>query len=135
MEILAERPKDTMLNHLWIPIAKAAGMLQSQRFDAAVAELEITERFERAGRFLPQYVRGLAYLNSNRRNDAVREFDKILFHRGEAPLSAIYPLARLAKARALADEHEYEKFFELWKEADPDMPALLAARQEYSALK
>ena len=123
-----------MLNHLWIPIARSAGLLQSKRFDAAIAELEITERFERAGRFLPRFLRGLAYLNSQRRNDAVREFDKILFHRGEAPLSALYPLARLAKARALKDRNEYEKFFELWKDADPDMPALQAARKEFEEL-
>jgi Serine/threonine protein kinase len=134
VEMLAERPRDTMLNHLWIPITKAAGLLQAQRFDAAVAELEITEKFERAGRFLPHYIRGLAYLNSNRKNDAVREFDKILFHRGEAPLSAIYPLAQLAHARALKDKLEYEKFFELWKDADPDMPALVAAKSEYDEL-
>ncbi|HSU25620.1 MAG TPA: tetratricopeptide repeat protein, partial [Pyrinomonadaceae bacterium] len=134
VELLAERPKDTMLNHLWIPIARAAGLLQSKRFDAAIAELEITERFERAGRFLPRFIRGLAYLNSQRRNDAVREFDKILFHRGEAPLSALYPLARLAKARALKDRNEYEKFFDLWKDADPDMPALQAARKEFEEL-
>ena len=134
IEMLADRPKDTMLNQLWIPIAKALGMLQAQRYDAAIAELEITEKFERAGRFLPQYARGLAYLHSNRRNDAVREFEKILFHRGEAPLSTVYPLAQLAKARALNDKREYLKFFELWKDADPDMPALLTARQEFEAL-
>ncbi len=134
IEMLAERPKDTMLNHLWIPIARAAGLLQERRYDAAVAELEITERFERAGRFLPQYIRGMAYQNSGRKNDAVREFDKVLFHRGEAPLSSIYPLAQLAKARALGDRGEYEKFFELWKSAGGDMPALSAARDEFAAL-
>jgi serine/threonine protein kinase/tetratricopeptide (TPR) repeat protein len=134
VEMLADRPKDTMLNHLWIPIARAYGLVQAQRYDAAVAELEITEKFERAGRFFPQYVRGLAYLNSARKNDAVREFDKILYHRGEAPLSTVFALAQLAKARALADKREYQKFFDIWKDADPDMPALVAARQEFESL-
>ena len=60
--------------------------------------------------------------------------NSILFHRGEAPLSALYPLARLAKARALKDRNEYEKFFDLWKDADPDMPALQAARKEFEEL-
>ena len=70
----------------------------------------------------------------NKPKDAVREFDKILNHRGEAPVSSLYPLAQLGKARALNDKAEYEKFFELWKDADPDMPALAAAREEVKPL-
>ena len=64
----------------------------------------------------------------------MREFDKILNHRGEAPRSFIYPLAQLCKARATKDTAEYEKFFELWKDADADMPALVAAKTEFAAL-
>jgi hypothetical protein len=65
---------------------------------------------------------------------AIREFDKILNSRGEAPLSSVYPLAQLAKARATTDKAEYEKFFEQWKDADKDMPALVAAKEEFSIL-
>jgi hypothetical protein len=65
----------------------------------------------------------------------VREFEKILNHRGEAPLSAIHPLAQLGKARATKDKIEYEKFFELWKEADKDMPSLVAAKSDFEILK
>jgi lipopolysaccharide biosynthesis regulator YciM len=63
-----------------------------------IEELEITERMERAAEFYPQYLRGLAYLQSNKQKTAVKEFDKILNNRGEAPLSSIYPLAQLGKA-------------------------------------
>ncbi len=31
----------------------------------------------------------------------------------------------------MKDKAEYEKFFELWKEADLDMPALIEAKKEY----
>jgi tetratricopeptide (TPR) repeat protein len=133
-EIRLEYPSNTLLNQLWMPFAKAGGLLQVGRFEAAVAALEMTERFQGAGQFYPQYFRGLAYLQLNRKNDAVREFDSILGHQGEAPLSAIYPLAQLAKARALNDKREYDKFFGFWKDADPDMPALVAAKSEYEAL-
>jgi tetratricopeptide (TPR) repeat protein len=133
-EIRSEYPNNTLLNQLWMPFAKAGGLLHSGRYEAAVAALEMTERFQGAGQFFPQYFRGLSYLNLNRKNDAVREFDSILTHQGEAPLSAIYPLAQLAKARALNDKREYEKFFEFWKDADADMPALVAAESEYEAL-
>ncbi|MGI8545099.1 MAG: hypothetical protein ACR2MD_16700, partial [Aridibacter sp.] len=101
----------------------------------AIEELEIAERFEKAGEFYPQYLRGLAFLKLNKLKEAVREFDKILNNRGEAALSSIYPLAQLGKARALKDKTEYEKFFELWKDADKDMPALVAAKEEYNNLK
>ena len=133
-EIRAERPKDTMLNQMWIPVARAAGLLQSGKYDAVVAELEVASRFERAGRYLPQYIRGLAYLHLNRKSDAVNEFNRILENRGESPLSPVYPLTQLAKARALGSRDEYDTFFAIWQDADPDMPALIAARNEYEAL-
>lgn len=70
----------------------------------------------------------------NKPKAAAREFDKILNNRGEAPLSSVYPLAQLGKARATKDRAEYEKFFELWKESDKDMPALVEAEKEFEKL-
>jgi hypothetical protein len=133
-ELHAERPKDTLLNELWLPLARAAGMLHNGKAKEAIHELEPTERFEKAAAFYPQYLRGLAYMHLDKPRAAVREFDKILNHRGQAPLSSIYPLAQLGRARALKEKAEYEKFFELWKDADPDMPALVAAKSEFEEL-
>ena len=133
-ELLAARPKDTLLKHLWAPTIKAALWLQAGKLKEAVEELEITERLEKAGEFIPQYLRGLALLRLGRDREAVYEFDKILNHRGEAPLSSLYPLAHLGKARATKAQSEYEKFFELWRDADKDMPALIAAHAEFDAL-
>ena len=132
--MIADRPNDTLLKHLWAPTIKAAIWLQAGKLKESVEELEITERLEKAGEFIPQYLRGLALLRLNRNYDAAREFAKILNFRGEAPLSSLYPLAHLGKARATKDKADYEKFFELWKDADKDMPALVAARSEYEAL-
>ncbi len=70
----------------------------------------------------------------NGKEKAAAEFEKILNHRGESPLSAIYPLARLGLARAKNSKEEYEKFFELWQEADRDMPLLVAAKKEFEKL-
>jgi hypothetical protein len=81
--------------------------------------------FEQKG----DYLRGLAFLKLNETKKATKEFDKILDHRGEAPLSDVYPLARLGKARAAKNQAEYEKFFGLWKDADKDMPALIEAKK------
>ena len=133
-ELLEDRPKDTLLKHLWAPTIKAALWLQAGKTKEAIEELEITERLEKAGDFIPQYLRGLALLKLNKNVNAAFEFDKILNNRGEAPLSSIYPLAQLGKARATKDKAEYEKFFDLWKDADKDMPALTVAREEAEKL-
>lgn len=49
-------------------------------------------------------------------------------------LSPLYPLAQLGKARAMKSKKEYEKFFEMWKDADEDLPALIKAKKEYAEL-
>jgi len=48
--------------------------------------------------------------------------------------SSLYPFGRLGKARATKDKKEYEKFFEMWKDAEKDLPALIAAKKEYAEL-
>lgn len=57
------------------------------------------------------------------------------------PTSLLYPVALVHLARAYAQNRDidearktYEEFFALWKEADSDIPILIAARREYAAL-
>ncbi len=78
----------------------------------------------------------------NQGAEAAAQFHKILDHRGEAPLSALYPLAHLGLARALTLQGDsakarkaYEAFFALWKDADTDIPILIEAKKEYEKLK
>jgi eukaryotic-like serine/threonine-protein kinase len=136
-ELKSEYPKDTLITFLWLPLALAAIELQNDKPEEAIEILESAERFERAAEFYPQYLRGLAYLKLNDGSKATAEFQKIIEHRGESPLSVLYPLAHLGAARALlltANKQEsrkrYEEFFELWKDADKDMPLLAAAKSE-----
>lgn len=133
-ELVAANPRDTLLNQLWVPMIKAALLLHADRAKEALEELEIAERLERGGEFFPQYLRGLAYVRIKDPTGAIREFDKILNRRGETPLSSIYPLAQLAKARITRQKEDYERFFDLWSDADKDMPALVASREEYAEL-
>ncbi|MFN2393964.1 MAG: tol-pal system YbgF family protein, partial [Pyrinomonadaceae bacterium] len=81
------------------------------------------------------------YLNQQRGTDAAAEFQKILDHRGWQPTSPLYSLAHLGLARAAAltgdtarARQAYQDFFALWKDADPDVPLLQEARQEYEKL-
>jgi len=90
----------------------------------------------------PAYVRGLAYLRGGAGTEAMAEFQKIIDHRGVVAISALYPLAHLGLARAAAltgdtakSRKAYEDFFALWKDADPDIPILQQAKQEYDKLK
>lgn len=57
-------------------------------------------------------------------------------------ISVFLPLAQLGLARAYVLQGDtakgktaYQDFFALWKDADPDIPALLAAKSEYAKLK
>ena len=66
---------------------------------------------------------------------------KILDHRGQGPLSTLWPLAHLALARASAMQGDtaqarksYQDFFSLWKDADQDLPILIAAKREFEKL-
>jgi predicted Zn-dependent protease len=134
-ELSREFPKDTLINNLWLPIICAAAELHNGKAKEAIEELDAAKRFERAAEFYPQYIRGLAYLQLNKSKPAIAEFDKILNHRGEAVLSALFPLAQLGSARAKKEEKEYVKFFEMWKDADRDMPALVQAEKEFEKIR
>jgi tetratricopeptide (TPR) repeat protein len=86
-------------------------------------------------------MRGRAYLALREPELAAIEFRKITDHPAVDPLSQNTALAHLGLARAYALQGntpasvaEYEKFFELWKDADTDLPPLKSARTEYAHL-
>ena len=74
-------------------------------------------------------------------NAAAAEFQKFIDHRGMVMNFPWGALARLGLARAYAIQGEtakaraaYQDFLTLWKDADPDIPILIAARSEYAKL-
>lgn len=89
----------------------------------------------------PIYVRGEAYLASHQGSEAAAEFQKILDHRGIVAIEPIGALAHLQIGRAYVMQGEtgkaktaYQDFLTLWKDADPDIPILIAAKSEYAKL-
>jgi hypothetical protein len=77
----------------------------------------------------PVYVRGEAYLAAHEGSEAAAELQKILGHRGVVANEPIGALAHLGLARAYALQGgaakaraAYNDFFNLWKDADPDIP-------------
>lgn len=141
-ELTKRFPEDTLSQEIWLPLVRAA--LQLQRGGGgngaaqAIEQLQATTRYEAVAEFWPQYLRGLAYWKLGRGAEAAAEFQKILEHRGQAPLSALYSLAQLGVARGAAltgdtakSRTAYAAFFAVWEAADTDLPLWRAATREY----
>jgi serine/threonine protein kinase/tetratricopeptide (TPR) repeat protein len=148
-ELEKNYPSDTMLKVYWLPTLKAAMELNANNSTQAVVFLEATAPYElstpsqlQVGTMYPVYIRGQAQLVAHNGAAATTEFQKFLDHRGVTlnfPLGALAHLG-LARAYALSGDTTkakvaYQDFFALWKDADPDIPILIAAKSEYAKLQ
>jgi eukaryotic-like serine/threonine-protein kinase len=131
----------TLTKYVYAPRLRAEIALQQQKPLDAIAALEPVAPYELAGGLIAFAQRGEAYRRTGDDQNAAAEYKNILAHRGLNPLSPLFPLAHLGlgrvEARAgnvQASKLEYEKLFTLWKDADKDLPVLLAARREYAEL-
>ncbi len=137
-EAVKRYPKNTIVNEINLPLIRAALELQRGNRTQAIQILQAASRYESVSNFYQNYLRGQAYLGERNGATAASEFQKILDHRGWAPTSPLYPLAHLCLARAamlLGDTAKarmsYQDLFALWKDADADLPVLIAAKKEY----
>ena len=90
---------------------------------------------------LPIYFRAEARRRAGAFEDAARDFRAVIANRGAEPFSPAIPMAHLGLARALAAAGDrngslrtYGDLFEIWKNADADLPVLKQARSEAAAL-
>jgi serine/threonine protein kinase/Tfp pilus assembly protein PilF len=143
-ELQKRFPKDTPTTRVMLPLIRAAMETNRGNAGRAIELLQPASRFElgNIAGFWLTYIRGQAYLRQRAGKEAAAEFQKILDHRGVEPVSPLYPLAHLGLARAAAvsgdvakSRKEYQDFFAVWKDADPDLPVLIEARKEYEVLK
>ena len=126
--------------------ARALEQLHNDQLSEAVATLEPLRAYEfgigpRSVGVTPVFLRGLVYLKMRDGAKAAAEFKRVLDHKGAASWSMEYPLSRLNLARAYALQGEtaqsrtaYQDFFAAWKNADPDIPILKTAKDEYAKL-
>jgi len=140
-QLVKKHPDDTLLNGIEVPVTRAILAMARNNASQALTILEPVQRYRLAPESIYLYLHGLAYLGARRGEEAAREFQAILDHRGLFPFSPSYPLAQLGLARAHALEGDadgartaYEDFFARWKDADPDIPVLIAAKAEYAKL-
>jgi tetratricopeptide (TPR) repeat protein len=137
-------PLNTLVKNYWLPTIRAAIEINRNNPGKSIEFLHTTSPYElsTAGAMYPVYVRGLAYLLLTDGTKAAAEFQKLLNHRGVALNGPICALAHLGLARAYAMQGDtaktraaYQDFLTLWKDADPDIPILIAAKAEYQRLK
>jgi serine/threonine protein kinase/Flp pilus assembly protein TadD len=143
-------PVNTILNVYWFPAIEGSIAMAQNAPDRAIVALEPSPPYELGGQpntgivtlMYPPYVRGLAYLAEKNGPAAANEFRKFLDHRGIVQNFALGSLARLQLARAYnlsgnpaKAKATYEDFFNLWKDADADVPILKEAKAEYAKLQ
>jgi eukaryotic-like serine/threonine-protein kinase len=133
-----EYPQGTIANKVLTPELKAVLALRRKDPQAAIALLESARPYELA---YPEVidVRGQAYLMAKQGAKAQAEYQKLIDHPAvEEPTMPKTILAHLGLARAYAlqgrtadSQKQYETLFNLWKDADPDLPILRQAHVEY----
>jgi serine/threonine protein kinase/tetratricopeptide (TPR) repeat protein len=139
---LAEQPKDTLLNGVWMPLTESILALGENRPDVAIEALRGAERYQRRWPELT-FQRGAAYMRAANVPAAITEFRRLTdAEPAWPPGSSVYPAAMLALARAhvaagdnVASRRAYDRFLDLWKHADPNLTAYIEARRELAALK
>jgi eukaryotic-like serine/threonine-protein kinase len=124
-----------------LPEVRAAIAISRSNGAAAVEALKSAQRYAKTN-IGSVYLRGLAYLQLKQGKEAAAEFQQVIERKGVLPPSIHHPTAQLGLARALALQGDtakaraaYQDFFALWKDADPDIPILIAAKAEYAKLK
>jgi eukaryotic-like serine/threonine-protein kinase len=144
-------PEDLMVRRNYVPTIRAKLALERGDSARAIELLRVASQYELGqttgstygwNAMYSVYVRGEAFLAAKRGEEAVAEFQKIQAHRGVVVNSPIAATWRLGLARAYAMQGDsakaraaYEDFFALWKDADADVPVLVAAKAEYAKLK
>jgi serine/threonine protein kinase/tetratricopeptide (TPR) repeat protein len=146
---LAQRfAENTVVQFNYLPTVRAQLALRGGDYSKAIEALQTAAPYELGvqGNFFtaamyPVYVRGQAYLAAHQGGEAAAEFQKILNHRGVVRSEPIGALAHLGLARAYSMQGDtpkaraaYNDFLTLWKDADPDIPILRAARAEFAKL-
>jgi hypothetical protein len=144
-------PEDTIVSFNYLPTLRAQIALTVPNVGAKATEVLAAASPYELGvpgsstfwtNLYPVYVRGEALLAAHQGLQAAAEFQKILDWPGVGVNEPIAALAHLGLARSYAlagvapkSKVAYQNFLALWKDADPDIPVLVAAKSEYAKLR
>jgi DNA-binding winged helix-turn-helix (wHTH) protein/tetratricopeptide (TPR) repeat protein len=146
-DLRARFPEDTSMRFSHLPALYAQLEINDGRPAQAIDALQIAAPYDLGvprssmhglfGALATVYVRGEAYLGLHRGAEAAAEFRKILANPGVVESDPVGALARLQLARAYAMHGDkarakaaYRDLGDLWKSADPDVPAVRQAMAE-----
>jgi hypothetical protein len=137
-----EYPEDTIVQRVNLPESRAALALAAHQPQAALHELEGSKVYYLVSQ--EAYLEGLAYLDLHDGSNAIEAFQRATKYKGNAAAQGLQDygqgLLGLARAYTMTGDKNsakktYAQLLELWKEADSDLPQLLAAKKEYAALQ
>jgi len=144
-------PEDTIVRSNYLPTLRAKLAVSRGNVSEAIESLRAATPYELGQTtastygwtaLYPVFVRGEAYLAAHQGSEAAVEFQKILDHPGIVLNEPIRALAHLQVGKAYAMQGDtakakaaYQDFLLLWKDADSDIPILIAAKSEYAKLK
>jgi serine/threonine protein kinase/Flp pilus assembly protein TadD len=138
---------DTMLKLYCLPTIHGAMAISKNNPSQGILDLEPAMPYEMGGPLsfpylYPVWLRGHAYMAARDGVAAAAEFQKLIDHPGIVINQPIGSLAHLELGRAyvLSGDNvkaraSYQNFLTLWKDADPDIPVLIAAKSEYAKLQ
>jgi eukaryotic-like serine/threonine-protein kinase len=143
-ELNKDFPLNTQIQKYWLPSIHAALALHARNPAEAISDLEPAAPLDLALSFpldystmYPIWLRGQAYLDLHQGQQAAAQFQEIIDNRGAIVSFPIASLAQLGLARAYAIEGDktksraaFDRFFELWKDADARIPVLREAQSE-----
>lgn len=139
-------PSDTLVNALWLPAIEAALDLHEGNQASALDRLQTASSYELSTAIwgemaYPIYLRGQAFLMAKDGKQAAVEFQKIADHTGLVSNRMVGALSYLCLGRAYTlsgdramSRKNYDQFFALWHDADPDLPLLKQAKSEYAKI-
>jgi serine/threonine protein kinase/tetratricopeptide (TPR) repeat protein len=142
-ELRKKYPEDTLIQDVYGPLTNAFIALGAGRAQEAIDAAEPAKSNDT--NYPASYVQGLAYLKLHDAAGAQRAFQTALrANSGTLQLSSFVPFYAqvqlgLAQAYAMGGDKPnakkaYEAFFKTWKDADADLPMLVAAKKEYATL-
>jgi len=136
-----DRPDDTLIHAIYLPVKQATVALNTGDAKKALDLLKPASSYDKATT-ISLYIRGIAYLKAGDGAGAAAEFQKILALSNYAPTDILIPFARLGLARAYALQGDaakaksaYQDVLGFWKDADPGLPTVTQVKAEYAKLQ
>jgi tetratricopeptide (TPR) repeat protein len=138
-----ENPDDTVIRDVFLPLSKGFVALAAGKASEALHDADSARSYDAS--YPSTYLQGMAALQLHDAASAIASFRSATQSAGGPLITGngmpFYGPAQLGLARAYAmagdkanAKQAYAAFFTTWKDADPDIPMLIAAKKEAAAL-